>query len=78
MVRRLASDLPVSLRISDADLMLPGGPGLAALKSAALVARIANAGNPVAQAGDLYGEASWGGMEQSGGTISIVIDQVVQ
>lgn len=78
VVRRLASDLPVSLRIGDADLMLPGGPGLAALKSAALVARIANAGNPVAQAGDLYGEASWGGMERSGGTISIVIDQVVR
>ncbi len=77
VVRRLASELPVSLRISDADLMLPGGPGLAALKSAALVARIANGGNPVAQAGDLYGEASWGGMERSGGTISIVIDQVV-
>ena len=77
VVRRLASELPVSLRISDADLMLPGGPGLAAMKSAALVARVANAGNPVAQAGDLYGEASWGGMERSGGTISIVIDQVV-
>lgn len=77
VVRRLASELPVSLRISDADLMLPGGPGLAAVKSAALVARIANAGNPVAQAGDLYGEANWDGMGRSGGTISIVIDQVV-
>ena len=77
VVRRLASDLPLSLRISDADLMLPGGPGLAAVKSAALVARIANAGNPVAQAGDFYGEAIWAGMEASRGTISIVIDQVV-
>lgn len=77
VVRRLASDLPLSLRISDADLMLPGGPGLAAVKSAALVARIANGGNPVAQAGDFYGEATWGGIEGSEGNISIVINQVV-
>lgn len=77
VVRRVASELPLSLTISDADLMLPGGPGLSALKSAALVARIAIAGNPVAQAGDLYGEATWSGLEGSGKAISIVIDQVV-
>ncbi|MCL4791632.1 MAG: hypothetical protein KJ040_06215 [Gammaproteobacteria bacterium] len=77
VVRRLASELPLSLRISDADLMLPDGPGLAGLKSAALVARIANGGNPVAQPGDLYGEASWGGMDRTAAVSSIVIDQVV-
>jgi cytochrome c-type biogenesis protein CcmH len=77
VVRRLASELPLSLRISDADLMLPGGSGLAALKSAALVARVANGGNPVAQAGDLYGQASWSGLGATGETIAIVIDQVV-
>lgn len=77
VVRRLASELPLSLRISNADLMLPGGPGLGALKSAALVARVANAGDPVAQAGDLFGQASWSGMGATGATISIVIDQVV-
>ena len=77
VVRRAASELPLALRISDADLMLPGGPGLATLKSAALVARIAIGGNPVAQAGDLYGETTWNGMEGSSKAISIVIDQVV-
>jgi cytochrome c-type biogenesis protein CcmH len=77
VVRRLASELPLSLRIGDADLMLPGGPGFASLKSAALVARIANAGNPVAQPGDLYGEADWHPADSQTGVVSIQIDQVV-
>jgi cytochrome c-type biogenesis protein CcmH len=77
VVRRLASELPLSVRISDADLMRPDGPRLSALKSAALVARVANGGNPVAQAGDLYGEASWKGAEDSARSISIRIDQIV-
>jgi cytochrome c-type biogenesis protein CcmH len=77
VVRRMASELPLSLRIGDADLMLPDGPGLASLKSAALVARIANAGNPVAQPGDLYGEARWSPVDTQGGVVSIQIDQVV-
>ncbi|MBM4221910.1 MAG: hypothetical protein FJ170_08190 [Gammaproteobacteria bacterium] len=77
VVRRLASELPLSLRIGDGDLMLPDGPGLGALKSAALVARIAKAGNPVAQPGDLYGEAVWSPENAEAGVVSIEIDQVV-
>jgi hypothetical protein len=55
--------------------MLPDGPRLSALKSAALVARVANGGNPVAQPGDLYGEATWSGLD--GAAIAIRIDQIV-
>jgi cytochrome c-type biogenesis protein CcmH len=77
VVRRLAGELPLSLRISDADLMLPDGLQLSALKSAALVARVAVSGNPVAQPGDLYGEASWSGLSSAERPISIRIDQVV-
>jgi cytochrome c-type biogenesis protein CcmH len=77
VVRRMASELPLTLRISDADLMLPDGPGLSALKSAALVARVANGGNPVAQPGDLYGEATWSGLDGTAKAISIRIDQIV-
>ena len=77
VVRRQASELPLSLRVGDSDLMLPNGPGLAALKSAVLVARIANAGNPVAQPGDLYGEAGWSPADAKAGVVSIRIDQVV-
>lgn len=77
VVRRQASELPLSLSIGDADLMLPDGPGLAALKSAVLVGRIANAGNPVAQPGDLFGEAGWSPVDGNAGVVSIRIDQVV-
>jgi cytochrome c-type biogenesis protein CcmH len=77
VVRRLASELPLSLRISDADLMLPDGPRLSTLKSAALVARVANGGNPVAQPGDLYGEATWSGLDGTAKAISIRIDEIV-
>ena len=77
VVRRLASELPLSLRISDADLMLPDGPRLSALKSAALVARVANGGNPVAQLGDLYGEATWSGLDGTPKPIAIRIDRIV-
>lgn len=77
VVRRLASELPLSLRISDADLMRPDGPRLSGLKSAALVARVANGGNPIAQPGDLYGEASWSDPEGKATAVSIRIDRVV-
>jgi cytochrome c-type biogenesis protein CcmH len=77
VVRRMASEMPLTLRISDADLMLPDGPGLSALESAALVARVANSGNPVAQPGDLYGEATWSGLDGAEKAISIRIDQIV-
>lgn len=75
VVRRLASDLPLAVTITDADLMLPGRT-LASLTGATLVARVANGGDPIARAGDIYGEARW----QPGAAataVDIVIDQVV-
>jgi cytochrome c-type biogenesis protein CcmH len=74
VVRRRASDLPTSLRISDADVMLPGST-LGALQQARVVARIAKGGDPVARPGDIFGEAVWNSGHK--GPLSIVIDQVV-
>jgi cytochrome c-type biogenesis protein CcmH len=76
VIRRRADELPVTLRISDADIMLPGRT-LASVESATLVARIANGGDPIAKPGDIYGEAKW----QRGGVdapVAITIDQVVK
>jgi len=74
VVRRRAGDLPASLRISDADVMLPGS-SLASLREARVVARIAKGGDPVAQPGDIFGEAAWTAGQD--GPVAIVINQVV-
>lgn len=76
VIRRLASELPVTLRISDADLMLPGR-SLADVAAATLVARVANGGDPVAKPGDVYGEAQWQRSQGQSGPVSIVIDRLV-
>lgn len=76
VIRRQASDLPVSLRISDADVMLPGR-SLANVEAATLVARVANGGDPIAKPGDVYGEARWERGARESGPVSIVIDRVV-
>ncbi|TFG86073.1 MAG: hypothetical protein E4H19_06840 [Chromatiales bacterium] len=75
VIRRKADELPLSLQISDADIMLPGR-SLASVESATLVARIANGGDPSARPGDVYGEAKWQRGAKSG-PIAIVIDRVV-
>ncbi|MDP2322697.1 MAG: hypothetical protein Q8N51_01530 [Gammaproteobacteria bacterium] len=75
VIRRKADELPVTLQISDADIMLPGRT-LASVESATLVARIANGGDPVARPGDVYGEVQW----QRGAAsapVTIIIDRVV-
>ena len=77
VIRRQASELPVTLAISDANIMLPGR-SLANVASAKLVARIANGGDPIAKPGDVYGEAQWQRNAATGNPITIVIDQVVQ
>jgi hypothetical protein len=38
---------------------------------------VANGGNPVAQPGDLYGEATWSGLDGTAKAIAIRIDQIV-
>jgi len=75
VIRRTADQLPLSLQISDTDIMLPGR-SLAGLESATLVARVANGGDPIAKPGDVYGEAKWD-RSKSPGPLPIVIDRVV-
>jgi len=77
VIRRLAQELPVTLQISDADIMLPGRT-LASVVTATLVARIANGGDPIAKPGDVYGEAQWQRAAVPGGPVTIVIDRVVK
>ena len=77
VIRRQASELPVTLQISDADIMLPGR-SLANVAAAKLVARIANGGNPIAKPGDVYGEAQWQRGAANGNPVVIVIDRVVE
>ena len=75
VVRRYqVRDLPLDIRLSDADSMLPGR-GLAGVSRATIVARISKSGIPGAQPGDLYGQAIW----QAGNTdpVRIVINKVV-
>ena len=76
VIRRQAGDLPITLQISDADIMLPGRT-LASLEEATLVARIANGGDPIAKPGDVYGEARWQRKAGGAGPVAIVIDRVV-
>jgi cytochrome c-type biogenesis protein CcmH len=75
VVRRYqVRDLPLDIRLSDVDSMLPGR-GLAGVSRATIVARISKSGIPGAQPGDLYGQATW----QAGKTdpVRIVINKVV-
>ncbi|MBL8202438.1 MAG: hypothetical protein JNK40_15845 [Chromatiales bacterium] len=76
VIRRQANELPLTLRITDADIMLPGKT-LANVAAATLVARVANGGDPIAKPGDVYGEAQWERQAQSG-PVKIVIDRVVR
>ncbi|MEZ5566413.1 MAG: hypothetical protein R3F24_13330 [Gammaproteobacteria bacterium] len=76
VIRRQASELPLSIRISDADIMLPGR-SLAKVQSAILVARVANGGDPIARPGDVYGEARWERGSGADNGVRIVIDKVV-
>jgi len=77
VLRRQASDLPLDLQISDADVMLPGR-SLAAVETATVVARVANGGDPIARPGDLYGEGRWQRTDAAGAPVTILIDRVVE
>lgn len=72
--RRLASELPVEIVLTDRDAMLPGTSltGVGALR---VVARISSSGQPVASPGDLFGEVAY----DPGVTdrLSILIDRQV-
>lgn len=76
VVRRSVSDLPLTVELSDRDMMIPGR-SLGTVKGAQLVARVANSGDPLPKAGDLFGEAAWSAGDTAGNPVRIVIDQVV-
>ncbi len=74
VIRQPATVLPATLTIGDDNAMLAGRK-LADATSLRLIARVANAGDPIAQPGDLFGEANWAAGD---GPVSIAIDQIVQ
>ena len=78
-VRQGASEFPTLMRISDANAMLPG-QSLAAIARVHLVARIANGGDPIAQAGDIFGEVFWtrAGNDGPSAQVTILMDEVVE
>jgi cytochrome c-type biogenesis protein CcmH len=72
--RRRVGNWPVSLRLSDADAMLPG-TRLAAGGPLTLVARVSASGEPIASSGDLFGEVGYD--FASAHSASITIDRIV-
>jgi cytochrome c-type biogenesis protein CcmH len=74
-LRSSASALPGQFTLSDANAMIPGR-SLGDFEELALVARISASGQPTAQPGDIQGEAVF--RPKEGGTVALVIDQVVQ
>jgi cytochrome c-type biogenesis protein CcmH len=67
-------DLPGHFELSDANAMMPGRT-LAGQGTVTVVARISVNGQPIAEAGDVYGEVEVD--PESGETVSVTIDQVV-
>jgi cytochrome c-type biogenesis protein CcmH len=74
-IRGSASALPGQFTLSDANAMIPGR-SLADFEELTLVARVSASGQPTAQPGDLEGRTVF--RPKQGGTVALVIDQVVQ
>ena len=77
VIRQSAANLPMTVRISDANAMLPGRT-ITALDRVQLIARIANGGNPVAQPGDISGEQTLQLDAAQADTVRIRMDQIVR
>ncbi len=75
VVRQRAADLPLVVNLSDENTMIEG-TSLADHSQLTLVARVALAGGPAAQPGDLFGEVLYD--RSNGQTTEIRIDQVVE
>ncbi len=74
-VRRRVDELPVVVSLSDSDAMIPGRL-LSGFSELEIVARVSMSGQPIAQAGDWYGERIVRPAES--GEVSIVIDREVE
>jgi cytochrome c-type biogenesis protein CcmH len=75
-VRRIKVDeLPLDIRLSDQDAVLPGRV-LSAFEDAIVTARISLSGDATPHAGDLMGQGEW--IKADGKPVAIVIDTVVK
>ncbi|MDX1405417.1 MAG: hypothetical protein R3192_12805 [Woeseiaceae bacterium] len=73
-VRRIASELPADVQISDADAMIPGRVP-SAFAELEIVARVSMSGNPIAQSGDWFGQQLVATADTD--QISLMIDEQV-
>ncbi len=73
--RRMLSELPASLTLSDRDAMIPGR-NLSAFAEVEIVARVSVTGEPTQQPGDWFGVVSTA--EQDDDVLDVVIDEKVQ
>jgi cytochrome c-type biogenesis protein CcmH len=76
VIRQPAATVPGQFTLSDANSMIKGR-SLGDYDELMLVARLSMTGQPIEQAGDWKGEARFRPKE-NGGTVALVIDQVVQ
>ena len=74
-VRRRVGELPAVVSLSDSDAMIPGRL-LSGFSELEIIARVSMSGQPVAQAGDWYGERIVRPSETA--EISIIIDREVE
>ena len=72
--RRMLSELPASLTLSDRDAMIPGR-NLSAFAEVEIVARVSVSGEPTQQPGDWFGVVS---AAKGDGVLDVVIDEKVQ
>jgi len=72
-VRRSSSELPLSMRLSDAEAMIPG-TSLAQVDDLDIVARVSLTGRPVSSKGDLYGQVRYDPAAK--GPLTVTIDRV--
>ncbi|MEX0977042.1 MAG: hypothetical protein WDZ50_08110 [Woeseia sp.] len=73
--RRMASELPTTVTLGDADAMIPGRL-LSGFDRLEIIARASTSGEPIAQTGDWYGEESMVISESA--AVEIVIEHEVQ
>jgi cytochrome c-type biogenesis protein CcmH len=75
VIRKPAASVPGEFTLSDANSMIPGR-SLADFEELYLVARFSKSGQPTAQPGDWQAQTSF--KPKDGGSVALVIDQVVQ
>jgi cytochrome c-type biogenesis protein CcmH len=75
VIRQPAAAVPGQFTLSDANSMIPGR-SLADYDELTLVARLSKTGQPTEQSGDWYAQTQF--RPKDGGTVALVIDQVVQ